>query len=262
MEELFTNIIKTENGIHFLSKTDNLDHFEKDYLKVREKEGRIFSDEFVKMLPYLPQSNPLYHEWLHREATQEKFCNYLSSLKKFPVILDLGCGNGWFSMKMKFSLPDAKIIALEVNLLELKQAARVFNQEQIRFIYGDIFHDIFTPGSFDIIVLNSSMQYFAESKKLLTRLLELLKKDGEIHILDSPLYTSEKDQQVARNRTISYFTDVGVNEMAKHYHHHTFDSLQDFNYKVLYNPKNASNKLLQFFGRKISLFPWVRIINS
>lgn len=262
MERIFTKIIKSEEGIHFLYKTDNLDSFENDYLEVRKKEGRLFSDVLVKMLPELPPSHPLRNEWLYREATQKMFCNYLTTLKGSPVILDLGCGNGWFSKQMRTALPKAKIFALEVNLYELKQAARVFSREQLSFVYGDIFLDVFTQGSFDIIVLNSSIQYFSQLKKLLNRLQELLTKDGEIHILDSPMYASKKAQQEAKDRTIKYFKGIGFNNMAKNYHHHTFESLSAFNYKIIYNPKFTSNLLARIFSRKISQFPWIRIHNS
>jgi ubiquinone/menaquinone biosynthesis C-methylase UbiE len=259
--EPFKNIIRIENDIHFLSKTDDPDHFEKDYLEVRKKEGRVFSDEMIKMLPLLPGSHPLYKEWRHRAATQKMFCKYLSSANGLPVILDLGCGNGWFSKKMKSALPDAYIFAMDINLHELKQAARLFNQE-IRLLYGDIFQDLFKPGSFDIIVLNSSIQYFNDVNKLLNRLLKLLTKQGKIHILDSPIYHTETEQQEAKKRTIKYFSDMQVKNMAKHYNHHTFKSLEDFNFEMLYDPKSTSKRLARIFGRNISLFPWIMIHNS
>ena len=260
--EPFKNIIRTEDDIHFLSKYDDPDHFEKDYLEVRKKEGRVFSDEIVKMLPLLPGAHPLYKEWRHRAATQKMFCKYLSSSNGFPVILDLGCGNGWFSKKMKSALPGANIFAMEINLHELKQAARVFNEENIKFLYGDIFLDMFIPGSFDIIVLNSSIQYFNDVKRLLNRLLKLLTKQGKIHILDSPIYHTATEQLEAKKRTIKYFVDMRVKNMAKHYYHHTFKSLEGFNFEILYDPKSKSKRLARIFGRKISLFPWIMIHNS
>lgn len=261
MEKIFTKIIKTEKGVHFLSKTNDLDHIEKEYFEVRKKEGRVFSDEMVKMLPHLPQTHTLHNEWLHRAATQKMFCKYLSSRKVCRIILDLGCGSGWFTMLMKSSMPHASIIGLDVNLHELKQAAKAFNYAHIEFIYGDIFNDIFTPESFDVVVLNSSVQYFPHLEKLLNRLLQLLTKHGEIHILDSPIYASKKAQQEAKNRTIKYFSDIGFNNMAKYYHHHTFESFSSFNYQILYDPKSITNVLSRIFGRKISLFPWIRIQN-
>lgn len=259
MGRIIKNISKTEDGIVFLGENKHLETFESDYLKVREKEGRIFSDKGVKKLPLLPKSHPLHKEWLHRADTQIRFCNYLSARKENSSILDLGCGNAWFSAQMKSSLPQAKIFALDVNTMELQQAAKVFSKNQIVFLHGDIFQDIFEAASFDMIVLNSSLQYFPDFKMLMDRLLELLKKDGEIHILDSPFYKTAQNQKEAKNRSCSYFSGMDVKEMIQHYHHHNYDDLKDFSNTILYNPNKTWNSIRQLLGQKISLFPWICI---
>ena len=258
----FKNIAKTENGIVFLGENIHLKSFEEDYLNVREKEGRIFSDELVKMLPRLPKAHPLHKEWLHRTDTQIRFCKYLSSKKGTLLILDLGCGNGWFSMKMKSTSPKANIFSLDVNTLELQQAAKVFPENQIAFLHGDIFQDIFKPASFEMIVLNSSLQYFPDFKLLMDRLFELLKNNGEIHLLDSPFYETVQNKKEARNRSRSYFSDMEVKQMIQHYHHHTFEDLQDFSYSTLYNPNKIWNSLIRTLGQRVSIFPWIRITKS
>lgn len=259
MGSIIKNISKTEDGIVFLGENKHLETFESDYLKVREKEGRIFSDKGVKKLPRLPKSHPLHKEWLHRADTQIRFCKYLSARKENSSILDLGCGNAWFSAQMKSSLPQANIFALDVNTLELQQAARVFSKNQITFYHGDIFQDIFEAASFDMIVLNSSLQYFSDFKLLMDRLLELLKKDGDIHLLDSPFYKTAQNQKEAKNRSRSYFSGMDVKEMIQHYHHHNFDDLKDFSNTILYNPNKTWNSIRQILGQKISLFPWICI---
>ncbi len=262
MERIIKNISKTKDGVVFLGENKHLETFESNYLKVREKEGRIFSDELVKILPHLPKSHPLHKEWLHRADTQIRFCKYLSVRKGNLSMLDLGCGNAWFSAQMKSTLPQATIFALDINTLELQQAAKVFSKNQITFLHGDIFQDIFEAESFDMIVLNSSLQYFSDFKLLMDRLLELLKKDGEIHILDSPFYKTAQNQKEARNRSHSYFSGMHVKEMIQHYHHHSFDDLKDFSNTILCNPNKTWNSIRKILGRKISLFPWIRIAKT
>ena len=262
METPFKNINTTENGIIFLGEKKHLETFEADYLKVREKEGRIFSDELVTILPRLPKSHPLHNEWLYRADTQSRFCKYLSSKKESSAILDLGCGNGWFSLKMKIAFPQASIYALDVNRLELEQASKVFPENQITLLHGDIFQDIFVPESFQLIVLNSSLQYFPDFKLLMYRLFELLKRGGEIHILDSPFYKTVQNQKEARNRSRSYFSGMEVKEMIQHYHHHTFEDLQGFSYSILYDPNTTRNSLMRILGQKVGIFPWIRITKT
>lgn len=259
MEGITKSITKTENGVHFLGNTNDIEFFENDYLKVREKEGRIFSDDLVKKLPYLPNTHALHGEWLFRASTQNRFCNYLASGKKIGSVLDIGCGNGWFTHKLKIALPNARIFGLDINKTELQQAAKLFSGEKVTFLYGNLFQELFVPGSFDIIVLNSAVQYFSDFKRLINSLLELISKDGEIHILDSPFYKTIEHQKEAFNRSHDYFSRMGIEEMINHYHHHTYQSLQDFSFTILSKPRSFQYHLSRIFGIKSSPFPWIRI---
>lgn len=259
---LFKNNIKQDKGVYLLDHSGNLETFEKDYLKIREKEGRIFSDEMVKKLPFLPKSQPLKNEWLHRAATQQQFNRYLSVRGNMGSVLDLGCGNGWFTSKLNLVLPRAQILGLDVNIFELHQARRLFTSNQISFAHGDIFTDNFALHSFDMIILNSSIQYFPDLKLLVNRLFELLKVDGEIHFLDSPFYKTEQQKLAAKKRSEDYFSGIQEVQMAQHYYHHTFNSLQDYTFAILHQPTTLCRILSRLTGRKFSLFPWVRIANS
>ena len=127
------------------------------------------------------------------------------------------------------------------------------------FIYGNIFENIFDENVFDLISLNSSIQYFDDLNTLIKRLFYFLTADGEIHIIDSPIY-NQNELAGAKERTARYYISNGFPEMSKHYYHHTFEELKDFNYKILYDPKAVQNNLKKIFGFKESPFPWIRII--
>ena len=259
---LINNNIKQDEDVYLLENSGSLNKFEKDYLNVREKEGRIFPDKVVKALPFLPISQPLKNEWLHRAATQQRFNRYLSKRKNAESILDLGCGNGWFTSKLNLVLPRAQILGLDVNITELHQARRVFTSNQICFAYGDIFADNFARHSFDMIILNASIQYFPDLKLLVNRLLELLKAGGEIHILDSPFYNTEQQKLAAKKRSETYFSGMQAEQMAQYYYHHTFSSLQDYSFKILHKPTSLRRISSLLTGKTISLFPWICISKS
>jgi len=104
-----------------------------------------------------------------------------------------------------------------------------------------------------LILLNSTVQYFSDLNKLIRRLFEFLKEDGEIHIIDSPFYT-ESERVNARKRTESYFEKLNVPEMIEYYHHHSYSELKTFKHKILYKPS-----MLNFIKRD-SPFPWIRLI--
>jgi hypothetical protein len=72
--------------------------------------------------------------------------------------------------------------------------------------------------------------------------LSLLNEDGEIHILDTPLYDKNEIGNAAM-RTKNYYISLGFEEMSSYYFHHSLSDLYQFNYKIIYDPKNIFSKL-------------------
>ncbi len=157
-------------------------------------------------------------------------------------------------------IPNSTVWGVDLNATELKQAARVFNENKnLYFIYGDIFEETFPLESFDAIILASSIQYFEDVNRLINRLLALLKSNGKIHIIDSPFYDSHSIPG-AKLRTKDYYQGKGFPEMTDHYYHHTMYDLNTFQPQILYNPDKFSNRLRQkLFREHRSPFPWIMI---
>jgi ubiquinone/menaquinone biosynthesis C-methylase UbiE len=229
--------------------------FEHNYLALREKEGRVLSDEQVK---YLPDAgfDPIWrNEWALRQKTARKMLAYLSG-RSFKNALDLGCGNGWFSARLA-QIPGLQVTGLDVNQPELEQAVRVFGNTNPSFYYGDILDNIFDEKKFDLIVINASVQYFSDFKGLIIKLLGLLADHGEIHILDSPFY-AKSEVTAAKKRSLDYYTSMGFAEMADYYYHHSTNDLASFQAEFLYKPsKNIFFKFL-----RPAPFPWIRITKA
>lgn len=228
---------------------------ERIYIELREHEGRVYSDEEVKLLPNIPFNHPLAFEWKVRKKSSEKLVNYLST-KKLPLtILEIGCGNGWLSHSLA-KIANSEVTGLDINLTELEQAARVFSgHSNLQFIYADIFDTWFDGKKFDMIVMAAAIQYFPEPKKLINRLLSMLTKNGEIHIIDSPLYKSEKESEEANKRSAEYFLKQGSSSMSQYYFHHTPSFLKSYKFSLI------KPSLLEKISRS-KLFPWVIIYKS
>jgi len=244
-----------DEGVFILSPVTST--FENVYLKVREKENRIYSDAELLMLPFASSSNPHKNEWDLRAKSFLRFKEYLKTKKQNLNLLDLGCGNGWFCGQLSKTF-NHHFYCVDVNLTEMKQGRKVFNSEQLNFIYADIFNSEIPTASFDIITVNAAIQYFPDLKRLLDRLIKLLIATGEIHIIDSPFY-SKSDVINAKNRTMDYYSSLGFPEMADNYFHHTFEDLSNFNYRILYKPQALLTKMTNLFFTKDSPFPWIKI---
>ena len=140
------------------------------YLQVREKEGRIYSDEILRKLPHLPSGHPLAAEWRLRAASCAGLVRYLDGLGRSLKILELGCGNGWLSHQLAAALAAARVLGVDVGGPEPAQAARVFRRSNLAFVAADIFQPPFVPAGFDIIILASVIQYFPDLAALILAL--------------------------------------------------------------------------------------------
>ena len=245
IDELFMH----DAQVNYLTTSD--DTFERAYVDARKKESRILSDEQVKKLPAISKTHEHFKEWRKRIPTTKKFTKYLSN-RGTVAILEIGCGNGWFSSKML--LGNNRVIGLDVGSEELEQASQCFQNENLRFIYcNDL--KLLPEESFDIIVFNASLQYFDLNDAFWKTLRTLLKEKGEIHILDSPIYT-EKEAINAKERSRVYYSNLNV-DLINYYHPVHWDQIPKPR-KLLYKPMGYLQKILPYY----SPFPWVCIYNS
>jgi ubiquinone/menaquinone biosynthesis C-methylase UbiE len=247
--------LKTVNGVARISDVDEA--FEKLYLQVRKKENRIYSDDEIKLLPYASKINPHKSEWALRTKSFLRFKEYLSHKKSKLNILDLGCGNGWLTGQLAKEF-EHNYFCVDVNLTELEQAARVFENKNIKFIYADIFATTFPANTFDIVIINSALQYFQNISVLMKELFFISKTYGEIHIIDTPFY-DKNELMHAKNRTLKYYTSLGFPEMTGKYFHHTLEDFRYLRYSFLYNPNSLKNKLSKFVFDQDSPFPWLLV---
>lgn len=228
--------------------------FEKLYSQLRQKEGRIYTDEKVTKLPEIAETHPHYKEWQMRKESSQKLFDCLKR-KKHPLdILEIGCGNGWLSAKLS-DLKGSMITGIDINTQELEQAKRVFgNIPNLQFYYGGINELKEGKREFDVIVLAATIQYFPSLKKIIDPALKYLTQSGEIHIIDSHFY-SISELGAAKQRSLLYYEAAGFPEMAFWYFHHGLDKLENYNYTILYDPNSLFNRFL----RNKNPFSWIRI---
>jgi ubiquinone/menaquinone biosynthesis C-methylase UbiE len=208
--------------------------FEQQYAEVRKKENRMYSDSEVLQLPKIRPSHNYSNEWQIRERSARRLVTHLEKKKTTLRILEIGCGNGWLSFQMS-AIRNSSVIGLDINTDEVRQAQRVFNRENLKFMHGEFNGNIFKGGKFDCIVFAASIQYFPLLQQTLNDCLTLLATDGEVHIIDTYFYTSAECQRAA-TRTAKYYSSIGFPEMAENYFHHTYGDLRDFKYRVVFNP--------------------------
>src|ERR1700739_235600 len=98
--------------------------FAENYIRLRKKEERIYTDAEVSKLPDISASHIHYKEWLIRKQSCNKLFKYLKKKSKKQNILEIGCGNGWLSAKLA-SVTSGDVTGIDINTEEIEQASRV-----------------------------------------------------------------------------------------------------------------------------------------
>ncbi len=231
--------------------------FTKSYLDIRQKEGRLYTDDVVLNLPKIKITSPHLKEWKIRRRSTNRLIRYLNA-KQNAQVIEIGCGNGWLVNYLSKSLP-FDFCGVDINAVELKQATRLFGSNEKRsFVCADIFSSSFTGFPADVFILAGGVvQYFSNLPALLQRLLKLLMPGGEIHIIDSPFYRNE-DLDTAKKRGREHFKETGQSLMQNYYFYHQWELLQSIPYELLYDPSSRYRRLKRLVITD-SPFPWIKI---
>jgi 2-polyprenyl-3-methyl-5-hydroxy-6-metoxy-1,4-benzoquinol methylase len=226
--------------------------FEDLYLAVRLQEKRVYTDEQLRTLPDIDPLHIHAGEWKIRKRSCMRLLLYLFKKHRSLRILEVGCGNGWLSAKLA-GIPGALVTGLDINHIEISQASRVFDLENLDFVYDTFNEDTFQDEKFDVIVFAASLQYFPSVKAILEQALSLLNTNGEVHIIDTHFYKPEEINR-AHARTRNYYNSMGYPQMAEQYFHHAMDELNGFEHHILLNPDSMLNLIA-----KRGPFHWITI---
>ena len=240
----------TSSDYHIAGK-EQQKSFEQQYISLRRKEGRIYTDDELLQLPHVADTHPLRKEWKVRQFSSENLIRYLEQKRRKLDMLEIGCGNGWLSAKLA-SLPGATVTGLDINDTELAQAKRVFKKPNLFFVSGNIRENCLDK-QFDIIVFAASFQYFESIPEIVDCCLHYLSTGGEIHIIDTMFYAKAEADKAAE-RSFRYFTSAGFPSMQEFYFHHNMDGFLKYNYQLLFNPNSWRNRIF-----KQNPFPWICI---
>ena len=157
-------------------------------------------------------------------------------------ILVIGCGSGWLCAQLANATRDM-VTGIDIYPNAIDQARRIFGHiSNLEFIPGDLLADILPDRTFELIIFEASIQYFPSFKKIIGASLQHLTLQGQIRIVDSLFYPTNKITD-ASEKTKDYYQKIGVPGMANYHFHHSLDELRHFQFKILYDPYSWINKL-------------------
>jgi SAM-dependent methyltransferase len=205
-------IICCQDGIWRALPAERARHFQKfveEYETVRQAEGRGSADSsYYLALPYRDTSGKLSKQWRIRSRSYRALEHLL--LKEIESrrspggldLLDVGAGNGWLSYRVALRGYRPVAVDLLVNDRDGLGAARHFLAalpHSFPRFQAEMDRLPFADAQFDIVLFNASLHYSVDYPRTLNEALRCLRSDGDLLILDSPVYRREESGLVMRN---------------------------------------------------------------
>ena len=163
------------------------------YRRVRQSEGwGRRSKDYFRRLPNVAPDDPQRAVWQMRTRHLQVFIrSVLAPLERrvgAPLkILDLGAGNGWLSNRL--SLRGHCLAAVDINLDALDGLGAAGCYEFAFLAIQAEFERLpFAPGQADLVVFNGALHYSRDYAASLAEALRMLKPDGLLAVLDTPVY--------------------------------------------------------------------------
>ena len=221
------------DGIWRLLLPERAAHFQQfvaDYEVVRQTEGwGSYQPAYYRSLPKVLSDDPFAEIWHIRARSFQMLINEVLGVARQPCrIIDLGAGNGWLAYQLArlgHCMAAVDLLTNEMDGLGAKQHYDVaFTAVQAEFD-----HLPFADKQADLVIFNGSLHYATNYEQTLQAAKQVLRPDGRLVIMDSPIYyDAASGQQMVRERAVAFVERHGIRQDAlPHEGFLTFDRLAE-----------------------------------
>ena len=191
------------------------DRFMREYQIVRQAERRGSTDDgYYRALPFADLSGRFTADWQIRarsfSAFQRDVVQPLENHLQRPLrVIDLGAGNGWLSYRLAQRGHAVAAIDLLTNATD-GLGAHVHYDAAFTPIQAEFDRLPFVGDQIDLVIFNASLHYSTHYETTFSEALRVLRSDGLLVILDSPLYRSaDSGAQMVREREAAFTRTYG-----------------------------------------------------
>jgi SAM-dependent methyltransferase len=203
------------NGIWYFLRPERCAYFAQfiqEYEAVRRAEGRgSMRPDFYRALPYQDLSGNFSSDWRIRARSFDALLRQIivpreKSGGRSLKILDLGAGNGWLSNRLAARGHVLAAVDLMTNVFD-GLGAHVHYTTDFIPVQAEFSHLPFAETQVDLAIFNASLHYAEDYERVIAEAIRTLKLDGQVIILDSPVYRDPgSGAQMVRERE-AYFTE-------------------------------------------------------
>lgn len=169
------------------------------------------SDEYKESDPYTVELN--LDSDFHRRRIQCTLTMIEEAIKKVegvPKLLDLGCGQGHITSKIKESYPSIEISALDYSVSAIEYAVDHFHG--IDFAVGNAYAPPYAESYFDIVVCNNLWEHVPDPLYLLSAIKMVIKPNSFLIISTPSRYRLGNLIRVMMGRTVIFMSEHHVTE--------------------------------------------------
>jgi SAM-dependent methyltransferase len=177
------------------------------FMKTGERPGEKVLAERESILPLFGLMLETTFSTMFEQQILPQVPIYQDTDEKGGLVVDLGCGNGWYLRKMANRFPHLRGVGLDGLAENIAQATRIAQREgfgdRLTFAVGDI-HEFTISEPADLIAMNRALHHVWSEKENVFRILSEHLKPGGAAVIWEPNWP----------RTRTELRDPGKNGMA------------------------------------------------
>jgi SAM-dependent methyltransferase len=185
--------------------------FMQEYAQVREAEGWGNADPaYYRALPFRDASGRHAAIWRIRARSYQALQSHLLLPKNRPQrILDLGAGNGWLAYRLAHAGHAVAAVDLMVNEVDGLGTHPYYDAAYLP-LQAEFDHLPLASSQADFVIFNGAFHYATDYEQTLQEALRLLRPQGHIVIMDSPLYRDgDSGRQMVQEREEAFAARYG-----------------------------------------------------
>jgi 2-polyprenyl-3-methyl-5-hydroxy-6-metoxy-1,4-benzoquinol methylase len=124
-------------------------------------------------------------------SEKEVMYNWIKELKDVRRVIDIGCGNGFFSYFLAKEFSQFEVIGIDSDKDYIKYANENFKSDNLKFIESDIEGlDKLELRLFDLVIFSEVIEHFPNVNLILQKISNITKQKGIMIISTDNLYST------------------------------------------------------------------------